>query len=294
VALVLATALLALTGYLFGIAPGAPGSVVTTMAVHTAMLMLLVGAAILWLNPDAGIPALVSAHGPAGALTRQLLPFAILAPVGLGWLVTRGIASGMFDPQYGRSILVSSLVTLLCALILVVARSLAAAHAQLIAAVHEAETDSMSGLLNRRAIDRRFAELQPHDAVVLFDIDRFKSVNDRRGHAAGDRLLQDFANELVAASRHPRDWFGRLGGDEFVCVLAGAAERGASSYLDRLNRGWTTGNPLATYSAGFAVHDPAVEPRQVLARADEALYRAKADGRDRWTSWAHAVGVGAV
>jgi diguanylate cyclase (GGDEF)-like protein len=287
VSLTAALALLALTGYLFGIEPGAPGSLVTTMAVHTAVLMLVVSVGVLWTTPAVGVPALLRARGPAGSLTRRLLPAAILAPVGFGWVVTRGVAAGLFDAQYGRSMMVTALVIVFCALILFVARSLTVTHGQLLEAERDAETDSMSGLLNRRAIDRRFVLLQPGDAVVLFDLDEFKAINDRDGHAVGDKVLRNFADELVVASRHPSDWFGRLGGDEFVGVLAGASEGGARSFLDRLKDNWVALTPLATYSAGCAIHDVTIDPRQALARADEALYRAKANGRDQWAPWEH-------
>jgi diguanylate cyclase (GGDEF)-like protein len=144
----------------------------------------------------------------------------------------------------------------------------------------EADTDPLTGLLNRRAIDRRFLELVGDDTVVLIDLDEFKSVNDRQGHHAGDRILRTLSRCLQQACRSD-DWCGRLGGDEFVMVLRGGGAEAARSVTRVVQEVWATTVPETTLSIGAAVHRPHDSPRQTLAVADGALYRAKSAGRDR-------------
>jgi diguanylate cyclase (GGDEF)-like protein/PAS domain S-box-containing protein len=142
------------------------------------------------------------------------------------------------------------------------------------------KTDSLTGLLNRRAVDQLLTRLRPDDALVVIDIDHFKSVNDRWGHAAGDELLIAFARALRSGSRQG-DQFGRLGGDELVAVLLGAGHAGLTSFLKRLHETWLIDRPReVTYSAGAALvaHRTGHE---ALSAADTAMYRAKATGRDQ-------------
>ena len=144
----------------------------------------------------------------------------------------------------------------------------------------DAATDPLTGLLNRRAIELRMASLVPGDSMVLLDVDRFKEINDSMGHAAGDLLLESFAACLTASCRHD-DWCGRLGGDEFLVVLRGGGHGGTRSVLADLQQAWLATRPAVTFSAGAAVIRAGEDSRQVMARADEALYLAKASGRNR-------------
>jgi diguanylate cyclase (GGDEF)-like protein/PAS domain S-box-containing protein len=143
-----------------------------------------------------------------------------------------------------------------------------------------AARDPLTGLFNRRAIDEHFALLQPGDAVVVLDLDHFKTINDTHGHAAGDHLLIALAGCLIATLRE-NDWAGRLGGEEFIVVVRDGGDDGAAAVTDRLRRAWDEAEPLTTFSAGIAVHTSDAEARQTLARADEAMYRAKRNGRNR-------------
>ena len=152
--------------------------------------------------------------------------------------------------------------------------------------------DPLTGLLNRRGLAprlnreaarwRRFAE--PY-ALLVIDVDRFKEVNDRHGHAAGDAvlvqlggLLREFARDIDAVAR--------LGGEEFCILLAHCDPPGAEQAAERLRREvretvWPPiGAPL-TVSVGVAVVAAADAPPAVLARADRGLLQAKAAGRDR-------------
>jgi diguanylate cyclase (GGDEF)-like protein len=143
--------------------------------------------------------------------------------------------------------------------------------------------DALTGLFNRRSIDEHLALLQPDDAVIVIDLDHFKAVNDTFGHAAGDETLVSFARCMELAVRGT-DWVGRLGGEEFLVVVRNG-ERNGVVVVDRLRSAWAATNPRATFSAGLAVHQRRAEPHQTLARADEAAYRAKRNGRDRTEYW---------
>ncbi len=148
------------------------------------------------------------------------------------------------------------------------------------ALVLEAETDPLTSLANRRTFARALDTLTPGDAIVVVDLDHFKSVNDTYGHAAGDETLRRLAKCLRSVSRQV-DCVARYGGEEFALVLVGAGDDGSRVALRRLRRAWAQSQPLTTFSAGVAIHDPAEPSAVTLHRADLALYRAKESGRDR-------------
>jgi diguanylate cyclase (GGDEF)-like protein len=137
-------------------------------------------------------------------------------------------------------------------------------------------------LLHRTAFDRRPA------ALLLFDLDKFKSVNDTFGHHAGDRVLTVFCGIATAALR-PGDLFGRLGGEEFAALLPHASFDSGLAVAERI-RAKLEGTALdfgastltTTVSIGVAVSADRVRNlAALLMAADRALYRAKANGRNR-------------
>ena len=159
--------------------------------------------------------------------------------------------------------------------------------------------DHLTGLANRRALfDAAELELQrwrraPRPlAVLLIDADHFKAVNDRYGHAAGDAVLRHLAGSLSATFR-TLDMVARLGGEEFVVLLPGATADSAQASALRLCQsiaGETVtigGVPIRyTVSVGLAMMDTDVISVDVLiARADRAMYAAKAQGRNRVVCW---------
>jgi diguanylate cyclase (GGDEF)-like protein len=148
------------------------------------------------------------------------------------------------------------------------------------ALTHDAATDPLTQLANRRTYDRALATMQPGDAVVIVDLDHFKGVNDRYGHDEGDRTLRLLAQCLRDVSRQV-DCVARYGGEEFALVLADAGVDGACVALRRLRRAWHASGPVTTFSAGVAVHEAGSTPHETLQRADVALYRAKEQGRNR-------------
>jgi diguanylate cyclase (GGDEF)-like protein len=161
------------------------------------------------------------------------------------------------------------------------------------AATERAERDPLTGLGNRHLLERRFGELLPAAeqqrqpfAVVLLDLDHFKRVNDRHGHAGGDAVLAAIG-ALLRESTRAGDVLARLGGEEFVLLLPGLAPLHAVDLCERLreriaHQAWP-GLPEAeriTASLGLA-HAAPYDAGELLRRADAALYQAKRSGRDR-------------
>jgi diguanylate cyclase (GGDEF)-like protein len=142
-----------------------------------------------------------------------------------------------------------------------------------------ADTDPLTLLYNRRGCDRALVAMEPGDALVLMDLDHFKAVNDRYGHRGGDEALRRVSDAMREVTRNI-DCVARYGGEEFAMVLVRAGTRGAQDVLHRLRRSWRP-NEVTTFSAGIAVHRSGERPEDTLARADGALYEAKANGRDR-------------
>jgi len=154
----------------------------------------------------------------------------------------------------------------------------------------EARTDALTGLLNRRALFDSFAadKLCSGDTVIVFDLDRFKSINDQYGHQAGDQTLRQFA-ELLRQNARSGDVVARLGGEEFVFVMRKAPIALATATAEQIRTAFAAsglkigGNAVrVTASAGIAfatTFDDDFE--HVLHKADTALYRAKNNGRDR-------------
>jgi diguanylate cyclase (GGDEF)-like protein len=141
----------------------------------------------------------------------------------------------------------------------------------------DASIDALTGLPNRRTLGRVLGRLRPEDAVVMIDLDHFKSVNDSLGHREGDNVLRLFGRTLTATVRST-DRVGRYGGEEFVVVLPAD---GAERFLTRLQAEWIKARPYPiSFSAGVASARP--NPRKALHAADCAMYRAKLSGRNRW------------
>ena len=153
----------------------------------------------------------------------------------------------------------------------------------------DAMTDPLTGLLNRRALfDDRTHEVPPNTAILLMDLDHFKAINDKFGHAAGDRVLRVFA-EVIFSNIRAHDVAARLGGEEFCILLQSSSPKSASSVAERIRATFEglafqtpDGTINATVSVGVAILSSEPETLQsLLDRADAALYRAKADGRNR-------------
>lgn len=160
-----------------------------------------------------------------------------------------------------------------------------------------ANTDPLTGALNRRAFDANTramceaaARERRHLALLMMDIDHFKALNDTHGHTVGDLAIVEVF-ERFAGSLRGSDLLGRWGGEEFVALLADSDLEGARATAERV-RARVADTPISrpesghvvqlTASFGVAVFRPGEDtPETLVARADDALYRAKREGRNR-------------
>ena len=271
-------------------APGFYEAHATRMSVVTLMIAIyaFATAAELWFGggrlPTRRVTALfLVAHGLFLIFVR--IPYVILAldeprPIGMPFE----------EPFYAFLIFESLVFTISGAFLL-----LSTAKEQLEMEHRRASlVDPLTGIANRRgffaeaerALARAARDRRP-TALLVFDLDHFKSVNDTFGHQTGDRLLQGFA-AMLAAELRPGDRVGRIGGEEFAALLAETEFRDAEAVAERLRaaaariRIPVAGKTLTlTTSIGLATASEVDDVAVLLAAADAALYRAKANGRDR-------------
>jgi diguanylate cyclase (GGDEF)-like protein len=154
--------------------------------------------------------------------------------------------------------------------------------------------DALTGLANRRQLDLRLAELLAEAerdgtvvTVALADVDHFKGINDRFGHAAGDEVLRR-VGEILRGHTRGGDVAGRYGGEEFVLVFRGLDVRAAAEICERIRRavelhGWKEINPMmrVTLSIGLACSASMPTSQGILDAADHWLYEAKHHGRNQ-------------
>jgi two-component system cell cycle response regulator len=159
---------------------------------------------------------------------------------------------------------------------------------------HQAMHDPLTGVFNRRAILARLSQeisrAKREDgrlSVGMCDLDHFKEINDRLGHQAGDEVLVAFTR-CIQAQLRDYDCLGRYGGDEFLVIAVGAGRQAIASLYERLrvrvaaNEITTTGGKVAlTVSIGVTEATGRSAAEALIAAADSALYRAKAEGRNR-------------
>ena len=234
-------------------------------------------------------------HGRAERiLARWLLAglFMIHAAVYLAGIV--GILTGNaitpLDSAF-RVILFEGILYLMASAVLV---SLLCKERETLDYKRAARSDSLTGIANHGALlesARRIYERCRKDGVpfslIMFDLDHFKTVNDRFGHRTGDDILRAFVDTVRGLLR-PTDLFGRYGGEEFTVILPGAAIETAHVIAERVRHAFAEqsrfldGRPLnATVSAGVAEADACNTFDDVLDAADRAMYRAKDLGRNR-------------
>ena len=157
---------------------------------------------------------------------------------------------------------------------------------ELAAARELADRDPLTGLLNRRAFDRELTRTLAAcrrygtgAALIYLDLDGFKAVNDRRGHAAGDDILVKVADVLRASVRLS-DSVARLGGDEFALLLDRADQRAAEIKAKIVSAGIEAATAGAVgASSGVRAYEPGMTPEQMLAEADAAMFVRKSERR---------------
>ncbi len=169
--------------------------------------------------------------------------------------------------------------------------------------IHERGYDPLTRILNRQAFDMTVSKLaseacplddsasdsdKQYSFIAIFDIDRFKSINDQYGHALGDETLVLFAQTIRSVSRQ-QDLFFRYGGEEFVLFLYDVNFLRASKVLERCREAVETKRfpqvGQVTVSVGFAKLENNIHPLENLSRADKALYYAKNNGRNQIHSY---------
>lgn len=226
-------------------------------------------------------PQIVAAAWVAG--TRPALVLTFLSA--LGWYLPAVSGGGITNRAVDQSSVVIGTAVLIAFVLLTQKwrETLRRAH-------QAAETDPLTGLLNRRGFlarvdaERNRSERRRTPVAIAFlDCDRFKQLNDTRGHAVGDRLLLETADVLRGNVRN-YDSVARLGGDEFAVLLPDVDEAGARAAADRLQtalrsamqeRQWPV-----SFSIGVAVYTIPGNTTDMIAAADAAMYHVKRGGRD--------------
>ncbi|KAI3611259.1 hypothetical protein D8I24_0248 (plasmid) [Cupriavidus necator H850] len=198
-------------------------------------------------------------------------------------------------PRFSPSVIQTTYIAAYCFASLFVCLGLLLTVSERLRAQFEylAQRDELTGVLSRRAVlhagsselKNRRGSGQPL-SLLLMDIDHFKRINDQHGHLVGDRVLAHFAQTVGRALRHT-DYLGRFGGEEFVVLLPHTGAEAAFAVAERVRQAVEqqtalAGQPACTASLGLAsIEAGEATLDELLARADLALYRAKADGRNR-------------
>ena len=253
------------------------------------------------------ILAIILMFGIFGLTTRQMLGVLVYSLVAFG--VASGVVAARDEPDYptvvaaayvGMVVVVLLSSTFLTTRVQSTRQHLRRQKAELAQALEQirqlATHDDLTGLLNRRAMldrmqleQRRSLRSGSPLLIAQLDIDHFKAVNDTHGHAAGDLVLQSFA-DTVRRNVRDTDVLARWGGEEFVLLLCDTPAADAVALMERLRQAVQAmqvpvaqgdGPITVTVSIGLARHTPAHPLAGTLERADRALYAAKAGGRNR-------------
>ena len=265
------------------------GSVVAQLPVDAGTLQRVAG------SSGNGVQLAFAGRGSGGqpAGTRGVtLPLA--GGVGISAYLPQDLESSRTNAAYMR-VAEAGLLALLALMLLtfVLARPLLRTFRWTEEQASEARIDALTGLANRRALEEviaaeisRAQRFEHRLAIVLLDLDRFKEINDSFGHAAGDVMLRTVSHLLSSLARQG-DTVARWGGEEFVAVLPETDLPGARRFAERLRRtieAHPVGEMRTTASCGVATMLPEDNVEALLEAADGALYRAKANGRNRTES----------
>ena len=263
------------------------------VAVHTAVLLLMLALGWLAARPDIGLMRVLSARSAGGSVARRALLPSLLLPSLLSYLAQMLQARGLLTPSGTVTLLAVASGGLVGWIIWSVSVLLDRVEREKRITSHlreDANTDALTQVGNRRAFQAALGGLlrrrRDEDAVfslLMLDLDKFKSFNDSFGHVAGDQALRRVGQLLKAALR-PGDVAARFGGEEFAVLLPGTDDERARRVAERIRRDFHAApwpdRPL-TVSIGVAECQPDDEEESLVPRADRALYAAKAAGRDR-------------
>jgi diguanylate cyclase (GGDEF)-like protein len=281
----------ALNAYVFGPHALSEVPLFSSVALHTAAVLLLLGIGVLATPPASWPIRTVVASGTGGIICRWLLPFAIAAPPLLGWLLSRSVAHDVLPSEFKWALYSAASSLGSVWLILMLAHRITLIDAERSAATELSRHDPLTGLANRRAFDAfllesfRLARRHEHPlSLMLLDIDRFKSYNDEYGHPAGDELLKALSGLLSSLGRGT-DLVARVGGEEFAIVLPQTDLTGAAILAERAREEVEQSALFRcrmTVSIGIAaVASRTPSPAMLVQECDAALYRAKRAGRNQ-------------
>lgn len=301
------TACIALIGYAYSVTSFGQVPAYIPMALHTAVLFVLVAVAVIARAPERGLLGTLTRQSAGARVLRRMLPGLCLGPPVLGWLRIQGELAGLFSAGLGVALFAVATVVLGIGLAWLTARAVDRGEAERCRAdeimLRLAHFDHLTGLPNRSLFDDRLQQALSRAqrangsvALMFLDLDGFKKVNDRLGHEAGDEVLKEAARRIQAALRAV-DTAARLGGDEFVVVLEQVNSEDdirvvANRLLLSLSQPFnsiTSDTPLSG-SLGVSVYpEDARAPEQLLSFADAAMYRAKRSGKGRVAFHAEAI-----
>jgi diguanylate cyclase (GGDEF)-like protein len=287
-----------------GRSPTLPGLVLGAIAWIAAVMTLQPESSALRMTIGAGIVAIYAALTASELWTERRRTLqkrwpAIVVPVLHGLVLMMPIVLGDFlrpeQVAFANSIWMTifSIELVLYAVGTVFVIFMLVSDRAVTAHKTAASMDPLTGMLNRRGFSEACARVIEREAnagrpvtVLIFDIDHFKSINDRFGHPAGDEILKLFAT-IVLNSLRISDLSGRIGGEEFAALLPCALEEGVLA-AERVREGFATSGIVVdegpvdtTVSIGVAGGPAGTELEVLLASADTALYQAKRGGRNR-------------
>jgi diguanylate cyclase (GGDEF)-like protein len=265
-------------------APVRLGAVMIAVALALAVGTLLLGSRVrrTVLLGEAALAVVLNsvlvafAHTPGGAVGDAIAYGWLMVYVALFFPSATTAFAALVAAGFGVGLLVSGLPGMATpwAVVAVTTWTVGVVVSRVSRLIH---LDTLTGTLNRRGLDvaaeRASLRAQRRDEVLTvaaLDLDAFKAINDRDGHAAGDRLLSETATAWRGVLRS-EDLLARTGGDEFVLIMPRTSREEAAAVLDRLRRS----HPV-TWSAGIAAWRPGEPLAACLERADERLYGAKA------------------
>ncbi len=281
--------------WFYGIGPA------IVMSVYTAASFMLLAVGVLFTAPSYGIMRIVTDYGPAGRVTRTLLPAAVIIPIAMGWVRLQGEHAGLYKSEVGIALMAIADIVIFTSLILWNAYFLFHTDQERRkveeALAHNASHDYLTGVANRALfMDRLNSRMAlakrrsgPTFAVLYSDLDNFKQVNDRLSHREGDELLRLTAQNLLKCVR-TSDLVARLGGDEFVILLEEVTSpKDVKIIADRILKlmpKFLVGG-IQRIQVGISIGIVIFEPRHttadhLLSDADAALYDAKHSGKGRF------------
>ena len=318
---------LSVLGYAYGVNALYAIGPFTSVALHTALTLLLLSLSITAADTDFGYARLAVSETAGGLIVRRLLPALPLLLFGLGWVRLEGQRIGLYGLEFGLAIMVLTSAIVCTVAVVSTASTLRKtdlerqeAEARIIRinegleeqvrertekladAVRVLEQlsleDELTKIPNRRHFDLYLASQVVMArrngtplALIMFDVDFFKNYNDRYGHSAGDDCLKAVAAAIRSSCARASDMVARYGGEEFVMLLPDTDLDAAAAIADSARMAVVgLGAPNAahkvcevTVSGGVAIlaGSSSGTAKQLIVAADQALYRAKALGRNR-------------